>query len=173
MPLTDKELKEILSNQTDLIAIDIDTWKLGIKYVKEKYKNEIEKNKSQHNYFSIEQKNIRDKIQKLIDMRSNEELTKDESLEQKNKLLSKLALYQKRTNDSNFSLKTWLELTEDFFNTAFQIRDVINNGQPDEKQKILSKIGENFILKDKKITFSFKKSYDVLLSQRFVQTCWR
>lgn len=163
-PIKDSELKEMLLDQIEKVSMDKEVWQLGITLIKEKHKGEITKNKNQHFYFSQEQQHIRDKIQKLIDMRANEELTKQEFMQQKSKLLNQLAGYENKVKDSNQSLKTWLELMEDFFNTAFQARDVMENGTPEAKQKVLSKIGENFLLRDKVLTFSFKKPYDVLIS---------
>jgi len=162
-PLTDAELKAILFPQVERILIDKETWQLGIALVREKYTKEIKKNKNQHFFYSLEQQRIRDKLQKIIDMRANGELTKDEFLEQKNKVLDQLAQFENKTKDTNQSLKTWLDLIEDFLNTAFQIQEILENGKPEQKQRVLSKVGENFILKDEKLTFSFKKPYDVLL----------
>ena len=166
-PMTDYDLKELLTHQVGAIEIDEEAWKLGIEIVREKYKNELEKNKGQHFFYSLEQQRIRDKIQKLIDMRTGEELTKEEFLEQKNDLLKQLSSFESKTNDSNQSLKTWLELMEDFFNTALYIKDMLKSDDAEEKQKILRKIGENFIIKDKKLCFSFKKPYDVLLKPEY------
>jgi site-specific DNA recombinase len=166
-PVTDEDLKGLLYNLVGETQIDNEVWQLGIQLVREKYKAEVEKNKNRHYYFSHEQQRIRDRIQKLIDMRANEELTKEEFLQQKEKFLNQLASFENKAKDSNQSLKTWLELMEDFFNTAFQARDVIEKGTPEAKQKVLSKIGENFLLKDKILTFSFKKPYDILLKPEY------
>lgn len=166
-PVTDKDLKDLLYNLVAEAQIDKEVWQLGIKLVREKYKAEIDKNKNQHYYFSLEQQKIRDRIQKLIDMRANEELTKEEFLQQKNKLLEQLAGFENKLNDSNHSIKSWLELMEDFFNTAYEARDVVEHGSPEAKQRVLAKIGENFLLKNKMLTFSFKKPYDCLLKPEY------
>ena len=166
-PITDADLKGLLYNLVSKTQIDKEVWQLGIKLVKEKHKAEVEKNKNQHFYFSLEQQRIRDKINRLIDMRSDEEITQEEFVQQKRRLMEQLANLESKTKDTNYSLKTWLELMEDYFNTAFQARDIVEHGSPEQKQKVLSKIGENFILKDKMLTFSFKQPYDILLKPEY------
>jgi len=167
MPVTDADLKDILYKELEKIEIDKEVWQLGVDLVKAKYKKELEANKNQHYYFSVEQNHIRDKVQRLTEMRADEELTHEEYLEQKNKLISQLESLEAKTQDNNDTLKTWLELAEDFFNTAFQVRDIMLDGTPEQKQKVLAKVGENFILKSKMLTFSFKQPYDVLLKPEY------
>jgi DNA invertase Pin-like site-specific DNA recombinase len=162
-PLTDKELKDLLINQLGQINIDKETWELGMKLVKAKYKDELKKNRNQADYITIQKNKIRDSIDRLVEMRTNQELTSEEFLEQKQKKLEKLANLGNKTQDNEVSLKTWLELMEEFLNTAFQLRDILEHGKPEEKQKILLRVGENFLIKDKNLTFRFKKPYDVLL----------
>ncbi len=161
--LTDSELKDVLYKSLDQISIDKEVWSLGIKLLQEKHKAEIEKNKNQLQYINQQQHSIRDQINRLIDMRASEELTKEEFIEQKNRLLGRLSSLTNKANDNEHSVKTWLELAEQFFNTAFQARDIVESGTTEQKQKILRAIGENFLLKDKMLTFSFRKPYDVLL----------
>lgn len=162
-PLTDEELKALLYKQIFQIEIDKEVWQLGLELIKAKYKDELKKNDTHFQYIQIQQKNLRDKINRLVEMRSNEELTKEEFLEQKKRLLDQLAALDNKYQDNQTSMKTWLELIEDFLDTAFQVREVLINGKGEQKQKILRKIGENFLLKDKMLTFSFKQPYDVLL----------
>ncbi len=168
-PLTHKELKAILFSQVERILLDKETWQLGLEIVRQKYAKEIQNNKNQHFFYSLEQQRIRDKLQRIIDMRTNGELTKEEFIDQKDKILVQLSKFENKTIDVNQSLKTWLELMEDFLNTAFQIQEILEHGKPEQKQKVLAKIGENFILKDEKLTFSFKKPHDVLLQPEMRQ----
>ncbi len=161
--LTDRELKDILYKDVGEIVIDKETWQLGLKLVKEKYKDELKKSRNQSDYLHIQKNQVRDKIDRLIEMRANQELTKDEFLEQKEKLLAKLSTYGSKTQDNEQSLKTWLELMEEFFDTAFQLREILENGKPEEKQKILLRVGQNYLIKGKALTFSFKQPFDLLL----------
>ena len=90
-------------------------------------------------------------------MRVNEELTKEEFIEQKNIVVQEKARVRERLEDHNSSVDNWLELTEKFLNNAFYARDIIRGSNNDLKRKLLIDVGENLYLKDKKLVFSFKK----------------
>lgn len=164
MPLTELELNDLLYKEVSTISIDTEVWKLGIELIKAKYKDQIEKNKHHFQYLHIKQSNIRDQISKLIEMRSNDELTKDEFLEQKNRLLENLSSLGNVSADNEHTLKTWLELMDNFFDSAYQIKDIIKNSNAETKQSLLLNIGQNFLIKDKRLTISFKKPFDILLN---------
>ncbi|GIW60205.1 MAG: hypothetical protein KatS3mg087_1271 [Patescibacteria group bacterium] len=103
-------------------------------------------------------------------MRTDGELTKEEFLEQKNRLMDKLALTTNKVIDNNEAYKTWLELIEDFFNTIFQAKTILEHGTKEEKQIFLTKVGENFLLKDKQLAFTFKKPFDLVLNPLYRQS---
>ena len=96
-------------------------------------------------------------------MRANEELTKDEFLDQKEILLREQARIESLINDNKHSAHNWLELAEKFLNVAFYARNMMLNGKPEEKRNLITTVGENLFLKSGKLQFSFKKPYDVLL----------
>lgn len=165
--VSEAEMKKIILDLVDSISIDEDVWRLGLQLVKEKHANEVENNKHRLQYVNQQNESIRDQINKLVEMRTNEELTKEEFLEQKERLVKKLDINKNKVNDSNDSMKTWLELIEEFLNTAFQIREIMLEGKAEQKQTVLDKIGGNFLISNKKLTFEFKKPYDVLLKPEY------
>lgn len=79
----------------------------------------------------------------------------------------KIASLSSLSQDHDDSFKSWLELSEDFFNTVFQARETIENGTIEAKQIMLKRIGENFLVKDKRLDISFKKPYDILLKPEY------
>jgi len=163
-PITDKRLKSMLYKEIERISLDKEVWQLGLKLVRAKHQDEMSKLKNQYQYIAQQQASIREQIDRLIDMRSQEELTKEEFITQKQRLTEKLATMDSRSNDNSHSVKTWLELMEEYFETAFQALDTVKNGDFTQKQKILRKVGENFLLKDRKLVFNFRKPYDALLN---------
>jgi len=70
-------------------------------------------------------------------------------------------------NDTKTSEHNWLEFTEQFLNNAFHAREIMENGLVEEKRKLIFDVGENLFLRDKKIEFSFKKPYDILLQPQY------
>ena len=63
--------------------------------------------------------------------------------------------------------KSSKELAEKFFETAFQAREVMESKDLEVKRELVRTVGWNLFLKDKKLQFSFKKPYDVLLQPSF------
>lgn len=167
MPVTDMDLKIMIYKKIKEIVIDKEVWELGMKLVKAKNKEEMEKISKQYKYIAHQGDAIRSQINRLIEMRANSELTKDEFIEQKTRLTEKLADIDSKANDNSHSVKTWLELMEEYLNTSFQALDVVKNGDFIQKQTILRKIGENFLLKDRELVFTFRKPYDILLQQAY------
>lgn len=153
----------MILNAVSKIVIDQKTWELGIKLLKEKHKDETSRNLSQLSGYEAEQHLLQGKLNKLVDMRADGELTRDEFMRQKEAILKEMANAEALIADTKLSARNWLELTEEFLDNAFHAREIMLEGQPEEKKKMLMCIGEDFILKDKKLQFSFKKPYDVLL----------
>lgn len=82
---------------------------------------------------------------------------------QKETILKDIAGVESRIKDVKLSARSWLELTEEYLNNAFHAREIILEGTAEEKRKLILSVGENLILQDKKLRFSFKKPYDILL----------
>lgn len=166
-PISSPELENQLIEYIELIQIDQEVWELGIKLLKEKHKKETEQNLIQLTHFQSQYRRVQDKLNRLIEMRADEELTRDEFLEQKELLLKEQARIEALLNNNKSSAGNWLELTERFLNTAFNARDMIKNGNPEEKRKLTLIVGENLLLEDGKLKFSFKKPFDILLLPKY------
>jgi site-specific DNA recombinase len=165
--VSDAEMTKLVLELVDSISIDDEVWRLGIELVREKHASEVNKNSHALQYTNQQNVGIRDQINRLVEMRTNEELTKEEFLEQKERLAKKLDVDKNKVAESNDSMKTWLELMEEFLNTAFQIREIMIDGSPEQRQTTLNKIGGNFLISGKKLTFEFKQPYDVLLKPEY------
>lgn len=166
-PIPLDAFEQQLSNNISQIGIDEDVWTLGIKLLKEKHKHEVEQNNNQRVHLQVKYNSHQDKLNRLIDMRADEEITRQEFITQKELLLKEQAKLKELLEDSEGSAHNWLELAENFLNTAFHARDLIKNGNPDEKKDLIMAVGGNLFLKDKKLQFSFKKPYDILLQPEY------
>lgn len=168
--VTISEFEDNLLNKIMKISIDKEVWELGIKLLKEKNKEEFYRNSFQLDKYNSEYKNCQLKLNKLIDMRANNELTKEEFMIQKELFLQEQARVEGLIKDLKLSAHNWLELAEKFLDNAYYARKVIETGQIMEKKNLLLDIGENYFLKDKSPLFSFKKPYDVLLKPEYRQS---
>lgn len=162
-PVTLKEFEKMIVEKVSDIVIDKKTWELGIKLLKAKHKEEVERNTEHLTRLQNDLRSCRDKLSRLIEMRADEELTKDEYLVQKQKILQEQASIEDLLRDNDDSANNWLELTEKFLDTAFYARDVMEGGTHIEKKNLIMDTGENLKLRDGKLEFSFKRPFDLLL----------
>lgn len=100
-------------------------------------------------------------------MRANGELTRDEFMAQKQSVLDEQAKLDSLISDGKQTARTWLELTEEYLNNAFQAREIMENGIPVEKRDLILAVGQNLVLKDKRLQFSLKQPYNVLLLPKY------
>ena len=138
------------------IPPDFKDW--AIKYLKERAEQErgniMSLLKSQHgNYYDTEER-----LQKLLQMRLGGELTSDEYVEEKAKLVTSRDDIKGKIKNVEATADRFMSDMEETFNFACTARERFENGQPFEKKEILSKMGENFILKDEKLHLDLKKS---------------
>lgn len=162
-PIPIAELQRQILEAVSKIKLDEVEWGLGIKLLKEKHKHETGINLNQLKHFESEYHIHQEKLNKLVDMRAGGELTREEFMAQKSKILTDMAGVESRIKDTKLSARNWLELTEEYLNNAFQARDIILEGTAEEKRRLILSVGENLILQNKKLTYSFKKPYDILL----------
>lgn len=165
--ITAAQLSDELLEHASVIIIDEEVWALGMQLVKEKHKYETEQNMGQLTQLQNKYKSLQDKLNKLVTMRADGELTKDEFLYQKEGLLKEQANIKSLLEDNENSAHGWLELTEKFLNTAFYAYETMKNGEPEEKRQLILDIGQNLFLKDKKLDFRFKEPFDILLKPEY------
>jgi hypothetical protein len=101
------------------------------------------------------------------------ELTRDEFIVQKAKILKDVAGVESRIKDAKLSARNWLELTEEYLNNAFHAQEILLDGTVEEKRKLLLSVGESRILQNRKLQFSFKQPYDILLLPEYRQSMLR
>lgn len=166
-PIPVKELERMILDAVSKISIDKETWELGIQLLKEKHKHETSTNLHQLKNFEAEYHTLQEKLNKLVDMRADGELTKEEFMNQKNAVVEDIASVESRINDTKLSARSWLELTEEYLDNAFNAKNIMQEGLAEEKRKLILSVGENLILKDKELKFSFKKPYDILLLPKY------
>jgi len=94
-------------------------------------------------------------------------LTKDEFIYQKNLFINEQARIKGMINDNENSSSNWLELAEKFLETSFQARDILLSDDLEKKRKLIMTVGENLLLKDKRLVFTFQKPFDILLKPTY------
>lgn len=162
-----KELESQLASHIEQITLDEEVWALGIKLLKSKHAEHTNDHMDKLTSLQKKYNFLQEKLNRLITMRADEELTKEEFIVQKELLLEEQANIKAIMNDNQDSSHNWLELAENFLNTAFYAREIMTTGTVEEKKNLVLSIGENLLLKDKKIIFTFRKPYDILLKSEY------
>lgn len=97
------------------------------------------------------------KIDALIDMRANGEISEEEFTRKKSGLVKEKFRLQELLNDADIRVNKWIEKAEEVFYFAKTARLRFENGSSDEKRGILSTLGSNLLLKDRKLSISIEK----------------
>ena len=87
----------------------------------------------------------------LTQMRYRELINDEEFLKEKSELKTKLNKLRLQLNSTENRAKVWLELTEKTFNFACYARKAFDEGTIQEKREIFAALGQNFVMKDKKV----------------------
>ncbi len=161
--VTATEMEDMMKSYLDKVAIDRETWELGVKLLRAKYAAQLNTFEQMRDGWQREYNLAEKKLASLLDMRLSGDIDQDEYNVAKQAILeSRVALKGKLDDESGGSLQ-WLERAENFFDTALRVRQVFDQGMGEEKRDLIRAVGWNLILKDKKLQFSFKEPYDVLL----------
>lgn len=161
--VTEEEMEEMIYKNISRVSIDREVWELGIKLLKAKNEKELEESIGTKGRLELELTRIETALSKLLTMRLNEEITSEEYAEQKKVLIDRKIKAKEKLEDRELSANTWLELAEKFFETAFHAREVMESKDIEAKRDLVRTVGWNLLLHDKKLQFSFRKPYDVLL----------
>lgn len=164
--ITEEELDSMFTKEVSKITIDREFWELGVKLLKAKHASEFETHNKIKFQLEIELNKIDKALEKLLALRLSEEITAEEYAEQKKIFIDRKLLLKEKVNDRESSTANWLELAEKFFETAFHAREVMESDNLEAKRELVRTVGWNLFLKDKKLQFSFRKPYDVLLQPK-------
>lgn len=159
----ESELEGMIRNNIYKIEIDREVWDLGINLLKAKHKSEIDRSIQSRKIFEKDVVKVDRELEKLLNLRLNEEIDSEEFLSHKKRLLDKKVFIKEKIDDREDTTKNWLELAENFFETALQARKVMEGKDDQRKRDLVQSVGWNLVLKDKNLQFSFKKPYDILL----------
>ena len=172
--LTEPELEQVIRDYVGKIEIDEEVWKLGVELLKAKNADELVMNAGVRKEMERERDEVEKQMERLLRLRMDNEVTLDEYASEKSKLLNRKVDLSEKLAERDQHPANWLELAENFFETAYQARRIMEFGLPEEKGELVKKVGWNLILKDKKLQFSFREPYDALLRPEVrssVQAC--
>ena len=98
------------------------------------------------------------KIEGLTDMRAAGELTSEEYMSRKEKILAEKKQLDDQFRNNGERIDQWIETGDQMFMFIEKAREKFKNGTPEVKRAILSTLGSNLVIKDKKISIDIEKS---------------
>ncbi len=156
--LEETELKKQVVAEIESLEIPPEFHTFAIKWLKEKNKEQAETVKA---VVSAQQKAYNAcvrKIEGLTDMRAGGELTAEEFAERKAKVLAEKEQLESQFKNNGEKINQWIETGDQMFTFIEKAREKFATGTPEVKRSILSTLGSNLVIKDKRISIDIEKS---------------
>ncbi len=134
----------------------------ALKYLQEANKTEYGTREEVMKNLQKEQNSIQEKLNRLLDMRLEEQLSEEEYETKKKSLVEAKVGVLERIENWDTKADEWVQEVEDAFDLAATAVNRFKLGDWEEKKYIFSKIGSNFLLDDGIVQYDLKKPYFVL-----------
>jgi len=150
-----------------------DDWTRKILRELEKDKNEaIQSSRPVRQKIERDISNIDDKVNKLIDLYLENNISVEEYRKKKEELLNKKKDLQESLSFSGGRGNNWFERAKDFVTDLNKASYVLREGNLESHREYLEKIGSNFILQERRLIFSTEEIFRSYLSNA-PYTSWR
>ena len=157
-PIRSDELEAQILDVLGKITIPPEFHRWAIKQLKEEHKKEkIDRNEiTQAHRQGLD--DCTKKLDALFNMRLNEEIGPEEYTKRKDDLLREKQKYEELIGDAQHRIESWLEKAEKTFSFAETAQKRFQTGTLEDKRHILSCLGSNLVLRDRKLRISVDKS---------------
>jgi len=164
--MKEADLIALVKENIEKISIDGEAWDLCKKLLRKKHKKEMANQVETMARLQRQHNGIKNQLGNLLDLRIRGIVDTDEEyLAKKEKLHADDRRLTELLKDSDSNINKWLELAENYFETAFQAREILENGTLAQKRELIRVTGLNLYLQDKKLSFEHKMPYDVLANR--------
>jgi len=160
--IEEKELEKQILDILKKIEIPPEFHQWAVEQARKESKKEIkDRNKILENQRKA-YKNCVKKIDRLIEMRMNDEISQEEFLRKKKELLEEKVKLKELLNDTDNRINKWVEKVEAILNFARDAKKEFEKGGLEKKRQILLTLGSNLLLKDKKLIISIEKPLSLM-----------
>jgi site-specific DNA recombinase len=157
--IEEKELNKQIDTELGLLEIPESFHQWGLKWIKK----EVEKEQGVRVVATTSQRSAYDaitkKIERLIDMRANEELTESEFLTRKDTAMKEKERLSKLLTDGDDRFNSWANNMETALAFVTKAREKFNKGSTEDRRRIFSAFGSNLLLKERKVIFDETRFY--------------
>ena len=161
--VTAEELEEMLKHYISQINIDQQEWELGMELLQAKYSHHMDLQVQIRQQLQSQYENVDQELAKLLKLRMNEEITAEEYADSKKDLIDRKVSNKDKIADHQQGTDNWLERAENFVNTCFRAKETMEGKKPEPKKELVSSVGWNLVLNEKRLLFEFKPPFDLLI----------
>ena len=163
LPLTTQELEKIIDDVIGEITIPEDFWRESIEDFKSAHEGETEKVAGKIIDYNLEIGRLNAKINNLITMRADNEINSEEFMELKNQAVEEKTKFLRLSADLQDRGNNWVVNAENFLNTCFEAKNIIQDGTYEQKRDLVLAVTHNFLIEDRKAVVTLKKPFDVMV----------
>lgn len=148
------------------ITIPENLSKWAIKWLQKEHAQEVTDRTSIKDNLQAVDKDVQSKVDVLLDKLLSGLISDAEYQEKKDSLLLEQQNVRRRLQETDTRADNWLELSEKTFVFATYARHWFAHGDNQKKREILSALGSNLMLKDKKLLIYQHKPFRILNSMQ-------
>lgn len=153
------DLEEQIIELVSSIEIPIEFRDWAVKYLTEKSKTESETSLQILESKQKEYKRLEKQLADLLTMRMNNEISSEEYLDIKVEVKAKRDELKDELSADEQNREAYLKKIEDVFNFATSVRERFENGGLTVKREILSLLGQNLMLNNRKLCIDLEKPF--------------
>lgn len=155
--IEEKELEKQVIEVLESIEIPKEFYVWAISKLKASNKIEIKQREHIVGNQRREYDTVIKKLDGLIDMRANRELSEADFIRRKESLTTEKEQLHSLLNEANKRMDEWLEIADNYFKFASEAKINFEKGDIQIKKNILSALGSNLTLKNGKLNVSLEK----------------
>lgn len=115
--------------------------------------------KNKYNYLKQEKEKLKIRVNKLLEMYLDGDITKEEWHDKKQSFNNQLNIYEKQLKTINLSDKHFIDEGKNIIKLAKTTFDSYKNQSVDEKRKLLHVIFDKFTIENRTIKFTYRKPF--------------
>jgi len=143
------ELEKQIKEAIDKVTIPTELHDFALEWLRDENKKEAQTTTSVLNAQEKGYKDCLKKLAGLIDMRAAQEIDEEEFKMRKFPLTEEKKRWEQAFNKTSQSVDQWLDKADEIFDFARDAKVSFEDGGPDKKKEILSRLGSNLLLKDR------------------------
>ncbi len=157
------ELDRQVIDLLDKISIPLSFHQWAIKQLRAEAEQENKNSKNNKAWADINLETIKKKLDTLLTLRVNEEITTEEYSSKRNEILNEKSRLESAVKNMRDSEDNWIEKAEKALNVAAFATRKFQEGSWKDKQNVITDLGSNLTLQDRKLNIPVDKRLALLL----------